>query len=128
MIRRILGGFEWFDDMVLSRQELCDLREGVNREDLARGAVWLGSNAEKSEGPLLGAWAYGSHMGAPAVLFGMDYDNYSYVEIPLKSVKKVTFSGYEIVQCKGNPEHRFIAPLPAWKYCPFDGKPLVRGK
>jgi hypothetical protein len=82
-------------------------------------------NSESSEGDLLPSWKYGAHMGAPAVLFGMNMETLSYVQLALKSVRKITVSGYKVIPRSGSPSHSFTEPPKTWKICPICGNPLV---
>ena len=47
-------------------------------------------NSESSDGALLHSWKYDDRSGAPAVLFGMDMDTLTYIELPLKNIRSIT--------------------------------------
>lgn len=81
-------------------------------------------NSQSSEGDILPSWRYGDRLGAPALLFGIDMDTLSFIEIPLKDVRRLVVTGHKTVRCSGDPMHSFVEPPAIWKFCPVCGKTL----
>lgn len=124
---RIMEGPEFYVGKDSANASKVYFKEVQSAEILKNGTAVriLWRNSESSEGDLLPSWKYGDHMGAPAVLFGMNMDTLSYVELPLKSVRKITVTGYKALSCSGSPSHSFAEPPSSWKFCPICGKPFV---
>jgi len=124
---RIIEGAEFYVGKDSANASKVFFKEVRSAEILRNGTTarvhWR--NSEISEGDLLPSWKYGDHMGAPAVLFGMNMETLSYIQIPLKSVRKITVAGFKTISCSGTPSHSFADPPTLWKFCPVCGKALV---
>jgi hypothetical protein len=72
------------------------------------------------------AWKYGDKPGALPLIFGIDMETLTYVEIPLKSVRKIDIGRRNTTNCSGNPTHAFIDIPGSWKFCPLCGSTLKR--
>jgi hypothetical protein len=82
------------------------------------------TNKATNERIYLPFWKYGDRPGASALLFGIDMDTLSFVEIPFKNIRRIEITGQRTIRCSGSPAHFFTDSALTWKFCPICGQPI----